>query len=65
MEKSKQPLSQLPSHNNGDTIEVANAIDPILERRLKRKADFIIIPTLAITYLFKLVFPSDNLGRSI
>jgi len=37
-------------------IEVREAtatVDPTIVRRLKLKADLIIIPTLAVTYLFK------------
>lgn len=49
----ESPLDQMPSHADGDILNVAATIDPVLERSLKRKADFIIIPILAITYLFK------------
>jgi hypothetical protein len=41
---------------NVERAEVAEAsatFDPAIVRTLKRKADLIIIPTLAITYLFK------------
>lgn len=33
--------------------EATDAIDPAIVRRLKIKLDLIIIPTLAVTYLFK------------
>jgi hypothetical protein len=41
-----------------ERIEVREAtatVDPAVVRSLKRKADLIIIPTLAVTYLFKYV----------
>lgn len=37
----------------GRTATSAAAVDPAIERRLKRKLDLIIIPTMAMTYLFK------------
>lgn len=35
--------------------EATEIIDPAIVKSLKRKADLIIIPTLAVTYLFKYV----------
>lgn len=40
---------------DGERLNVQDAmvVDPLIERRLKRKTDLIIIPVLAVTYLFK------------
>ncbi|KAH8884942.1 retrograde regulation protein 2 [Thozetella sp. PMI_491] len=54
MEKSdvEKELGKTPSHINGDVVDLADTVDPVVERRLKWKADLILIPTLAMTYLF-------------
>lgn len=46
--------SHMANEHDIETDEVRElTVDAAIERRLKRKADLILIPTLAITYLFK------------
>lgn len=47
----KIPNRPYPQSSEITVTEVI--IDPQIERRIKRKMDFSIIPVLAITYLFK------------
>lgn len=51
----KTDMEYQPSYADGTVGDVAEAvaIDPVIERKLKCKADFIIIPVLGMTYLFK------------
>lgn len=51
----KTDMEYQPSCADGTVGDVADvvAIDPAIEKKLKRKADLIIIPVLAMTYLFK------------
>lgn len=39
------------SLENGESAH--EVIDPVVERSIKRKADFILLPMLALMYLFK------------
>lgn len=48
------PLEYGPSQD----VRTEVNIDPTIEKRLRRKADMVLIPILAITYLFKYVFQS-------
>lgn len=77
MEKTGAELmgtSPMAVEHDIETDEVRElGVDAAMERRLKRKADLILIPTLAITYLFKYLFlhvlarkapPSNNAKNS-
>ncbi len=45
-------MSLSPTQDAGET-NIIDFIDPIIEKRIRRKLDFIIIPILTLTYLFK------------